>query len=133
MVQKFDYVGVLTIEFFVTTDGLVANESAPRVHNSGHWTIEGAETSQFENHLRAISGLPTGATTARGVVAMRNLIGQIPPRAQLLAIEGLHLHDYGKVPRPLRKTGHCTLLGPDRATVSAQLEALDRLLEQSAQ
>jgi 5-(carboxyamino)imidazole ribonucleotide synthase len=78
IVRQFGYVGVLTIEFFVTADGLVANEIAPRVHNSGHWTIEGAETSQFENHLRAIAGLPTGATAMRGAVAMRNLIGRMP-------------------------------------------------------
>jgi 5-(carboxyamino)imidazole ribonucleotide synthase len=125
MLRQHAYRGVLTIEFFLTADGLVANEIAPRVHNSGHWTIEGAETSQFENHLRAILGLPLGATTARGVVAMKNLIGQMPAREDLLAIPGLHLHDYGKEPRPGRKLGHCTLLDRDRAALTARLTALE--------
>jgi 5-(carboxyamino)imidazole ribonucleotide synthase len=106
----FRYAGVLTIEFFVRRGRLIANEMAPRVHNSGHWTIEGAETSQFENHLRAILGLPLGATRARGHCAMINLIGQMPPKAEILAIEGVHLHDYGKAPRPGRKLGHLTLV-----------------------
>lgn len=125
MLREHDYRGVLTIEFFLTTDGLIANEIAPRVHNSGHWTIEGAETSQFENHLRAILGLPLGATTVRGVVAMKNLIGRMPPREKLLAVSGLHLHDYGKEPRPGRKLGHVTLLDRDRAALAARLAALE--------
>ena len=132
MVRKFNYVGILTIEFFVTNEGLVANEIAPRVHNSGHWTIEGAATSQFENHLRAILGLPTGVTTTRGTVAMRNLIGRMPAREDLLAIDGLHLHDYGKSERPQRKIGHCTLLCDDRAAADAGLAVLDRLIGSSA-
>jgi 5-(carboxyamino)imidazole ribonucleotide synthase len=131
MLERFDYRGVLTIEFFATANGLVANEIAPRVHNSGHWTIEGAETSQFENHLRGILGLPLGATAPRGVAAMRNLIGRIPPREVLLGIEGLHLHDYGKAPRPGRKLGHCTLLAPDRAAAVAGLSSLDAALAAS--
>ena len=131
MVRRFDYAGILTIEFFVTGQGLVANEIAPRVHNSGHWTIEGAATSQFENHLRAIVGLPTGATTTRGTVAMRNLIGRMPAHRDLLAIEGLRLHDYGKSERPQRKLGHCTLVCDDRTAAEAGLDALDRLLESS--
>ena len=106
----FRYVGVLTIEFFVRRGRLIANEMAPRVHNSGHWTIEGCATSQFENHLRAILGLPLGATRPLGFSAMVNLIGGIPPRERLLARAGLHLHDYGKQPRPGRKVGHCTLV-----------------------
>ena len=85
---------------------------APRVHNSGHWTIEGAVTSQFENHLRAILDLPLGSTRARGFSAMINLIGAMPPRATLLAAGELHLHDYGKQPRPGRKLGHCTVVEP---------------------
>ncbi len=112
VLEKFRYTGVLTIEFFVRSGGLIANEMAPRVHNSGHWTIEGAVTSQFENHLRAILGLPLGATRPRGYSAMINLIGNMPPRAQLLAVQGLHLHHYGKEPRPGRKLGHCTLVSP---------------------
>jgi 5-(carboxyamino)imidazole ribonucleotide synthase len=106
----FHYVGVLTIEFFVRAGVLIANEMAPRVHNSGHWTIEGATTSQFENHLRAILGLPLGSTHARGHCAMINLIGRLPARRRLLAHPGLHLHDYGKEARPGRKLGHCTLI-----------------------
>lgn len=108
--EHFRYVGVLTIEFFVRQGRLIANEMAPRVHNSGHWTIEGCATSQFENHLRAILDLPLGSTRAVGFSAMVNLIGDIPPRKGLLAHEGLHLHDYGKQPRPGRKVGHCTIV-----------------------
>jgi len=111
----FRYVGVLTIEFFVRAGRLIANEMAPRVHNSGHWTIEGAQTSQFENHVRAIAGLPLGSTAARGHAAMINLIGRMPRRAALLAHPGLHLHDYGKAPRAGRKLGHCTLLAESAA------------------
>jgi 5-(carboxyamino)imidazole ribonucleotide synthase len=111
----FGYAGVLAIEFFVRDGRLIANEMAPRVHNSGHWTIEGAETSQFENHLRAILGLPLGSTRARGQAAMINLIGSVPTARGLLAEPGLHLHDYGKTPRPGRKVGHCTFLSPSGA------------------
>ncbi len=106
----FRYVGILTIEFFVRAGRLVANEMAPRVHNSGHWTIEGAVTSQFENHIRAVSGLPLGSARPLGSCAMINLIGSLPPRARLLAHPGLHLHEYAKEPRPGRKLGHCTLV-----------------------
>ncbi len=108
----FRYVGVLTIEFFVRRGRLIANEMAPRVHNSGHWTIEGCATSQFENHLRAILDMPLGSTRPLGFSAMVNLIGEIPPREGLLAHAELHLHDYGKQPRPGRKVGHCTLVEP---------------------
>ncbi|MGH8289644.1 MAG: 5-(carboxyamino)imidazole ribonucleotide synthase [Steroidobacteraceae bacterium] len=111
----FRYVGVLTIEFFVRKGRLIANEMAPRVHNSGHWTIEGCATSQFENHLRAILDLPLGSTRPRGFSAMLNLIGDIPPRGELLARDGLHLHEYGKQPRPGRKVGHCTFVEPTAA------------------
>ena len=109
LLEHFRYVGVLTIEFFVRKGKLIANEMAPRVHNSGHWTIEGAVTSQFENHVRAIAGLPLGSTAARGHSAMINLIGELPARDPLLAEAGLHWHDYGKSPRPGRKLGHLTL------------------------
>jgi 5-(carboxyamino)imidazole ribonucleotide synthase len=103
------YVGVLAIELFQVGDRLLANEMAPRVHNSGHWTIEGAETSQFENHLRAVTGLPLGSTASRGVSAMLNLIGAVPDASALLAVPGAHVHLYGKAPRPGRKLGHVTL------------------------
>ena len=109
LLEHFRYVGVLTIEFFVKRGKLVANEMAPRVHNSGHWTIEGADTSQFENHVRAITGMPLGSTRARGHSAMINLVGQMPARDALLKVEGLHWHDYGKSARPGRKLGHLTL------------------------
>jgi 5-(carboxyamino)imidazole ribonucleotide synthase len=104
------YVGVLAIEFFVVGGRLVANEMAPRVHNSGHWTIEGCVASQFENHLRAICDLPLGSTRALGHSAMINFLGKMPDRDRLMAIDGLAFHDYGKQPRPGRKLGHCTIL-----------------------
>jgi 5-(carboxyamino)imidazole ribonucleotide synthase len=110
VMTALDYVGVLAIEFFVVNGRLVANEMAPRVHNSGHWTIEGCVTSQFENHLRAICDLPLGSTRALGHTAMVNFLGKMPDRERLLAIEGLAFHDYGKEPRPGRKLGHCTIL-----------------------
>jgi 5-(carboxyamino)imidazole ribonucleotide synthase len=110
LLEHFDYVGVLTIEFFVSRGKLLANEMAPRVHNSGHWTIEGADTSQFENHVRAIAGLPLGSTRARGHSAMINLIGELPDRDSLLREPGIHWHDYGKSARPGRKLGHLTLV-----------------------
>jgi 5-(carboxyamino)imidazole ribonucleotide synthase len=125
VMKALAYVGVLTIEFFVVKGRLVANEMAPRVHNSGHWTIEGCVTSQFENHLRAICELPLGSTRALGHTAMINFLGKMPDRERLLAIDGLAFHDYGKEPRPGRKLGHCTIL-KSRATErnSALLDAL---------
>ncbi len=103
------YVGVLTIELFLVGGRLLVNEVAPRVHNSGHWTIEGAETSQFENHLRAILGLPLGSTTPRGYCLMANLIGELPDPRSVLTIPNAHLHLYGKQPHAGRKLGHITL------------------------
>src|SRR5690606_20559289 len=97
--------GVLTVELFHAGGSLLANEMAPRVHNSGHWTIEGAVTSQFENHLRAVLGWPLGDTSARGHAAMVNLLGSLPPIGRLLEIAGAHVHVYGKAPRPARKIG----------------------------
>jgi 5-(carboxyamino)imidazole ribonucleotide synthase len=110
LLRHFDYAGVLTIEFFVRKGRLVANEMAPRVHNSGHWTIEGAATSQFENHLRAILGMPLGETAAVGHCGMVNFIGSLPERDAILSLPGVHWHDYGKEPRPGRKVGHCTVV-----------------------
>lgn len=112
VLTRFRYSGILTVEFFVRAGQLVANEMAPRVHNSGHWTIEGAVTSQFENHLRAILDLPLGSTRPTGYSAMLNLIGSLPPADTVLKWEGVHLHDYGKEPRPGRKVGHCTVVEP---------------------
>jgi len=110
VMNALEYIGVLTIEFFVVNGRLMANEMAPRVHNSGHWTIEGCVTSQFENHLRAICDMPLGSSRALGHTAMINFLGKMPDRERLLAIEGLAFHDYGKEPRPGRKLGHCTIL-----------------------
>jgi 5-(carboxyamino)imidazole ribonucleotide synthase len=110
VMNALSYVGVLTIEFFVVGGKLVANEMAPRVHNSGHWTIEGCIASQFENHVRAICDLPLGSTRPVGHAAMVNFLGEMPDRERLLSIEGLSYHDYGKSPRPGRKLGHCTIL-----------------------
>jgi len=106
---------------------LLANEMAPRVHNSGHWTIEGAETSQFENHLRAVVGWPLGPTTPIGHSAMVNLIGRAPAEAEVLAIPGAYLHMYGKTPRPGRKLGHITVRADDPGELEqilAQVRAL---------
>ena len=115
VMNDLSYIGVLTIEFFVVKGRLIANEMAPRVHNSGHWTIEGCVTSQFENHLRAICDLPLGSTRALGHTAMINFLGTMPDRDRLLGVDGLAFHDYGKEPRPGRKLGHCTIL-KSRAT-----------------
>jgi 5-(carboxyamino)imidazole ribonucleotide synthase len=115
--DQLQYVGVLAIEFFEQDGRLLANEMAPRVHNSGHWTIEGALTSQFENHLRAVVGLPLGSTRAIGSSAMLNLIGEVPDSAEILSVHDAHLHLYGKSPRAGRKLGHVTL----RAASAEQL------------
>ncbi|MGC6489590.1 MAG: 5-(carboxyamino)imidazole ribonucleotide synthase [Planctomycetota bacterium] len=121
LLAELDYVGVLAVELFDVGGRLLANEMAPRVHNSGHWTIEGSECSQFENHLRAVHGLPLGSTrmAQSGHATMINLIGELPPREHALALPGVHLHDYGKTPRPNRKLGHATVVGPVRAEVDA--------------
>ena len=109
LLEHFDYTGVLTVEFFLLHGELLVNEFAPRVHNSGHWTIEGATCSQFENHLRAISGLPLGDTDMKAWSMMFNWIGEMPDQKKAMAVPGLHWHDYGKLPRPGRKIGHATL------------------------
>lgn len=134
VLDALGYVGVLAIEFFQVAGRrgkgrLLANEMAPRVHNSGHWTIEGAETSQFENHLRAILGLPLGSTEARGHSAMVNLIGTVPDASAVLAIPSAHLHVYGKAPRPGRKLGHVTLRSPDRETLHKRLSQMRTLVD----
>jgi 5-(carboxyamino)imidazole ribonucleotide synthase len=111
LLDELGYVGVLALELFDVGGELLANELAPRVHNTGHWTIEGAVTSQFENHLRAILGLPLGSTASRPSLLL-NLIGDTPEPEQVLAVPGAHLHLYGKEPRPGRKLGHVTLVDP---------------------
>jgi 5-(carboxyamino)imidazole ribonucleotide synthase len=126
--DALDYVGVFALELFVRDGQLLANEMAPRVHNSGHWTIEGAETSQFENHLRAVLGLPLGSTAAVGTSVMLNWVGAMPDAAPLLRSAAGHWHDYGKSPREGRKVGHATLRADDRATLRGELEtAVDAL------
>ena len=112
MLNHLDYVGVLALELFVCGDRLLANEFAPRVHNSGHWSIEGAETSQFSNHIRAVAGQALGTTSCPGHAGMENLIGTIPDAVRELPAADYHLHDYGKSPRPGRKLGHVTVLAP---------------------
>jgi 5-(carboxyamino)imidazole ribonucleotide synthase len=129
VMQALDYIGVLAIEFFVVGGRLVANEMAPRVHNSGHWTIEGCVTSQFENHLRAICDLPLGSTRALGAAAMINFLGNMPSRERLLGIEGLAYHDYGKAPRAGRKLGHCTILKSRAADRNQALRQALSLIE----
>ena len=116
LLEDLDHVGVLAVELFDVGGELLANEIAPRVHNSGHWTIEGAVTSQFENHVRAVLGWPLGSTAARGPSAMVNCIGVMPSRDAVLAIPGAHLHDYGKSPRAGRKLGHVTVIADDDAS-----------------
>lgn len=129
VMEHLAYVGVLTIEFFVVGGRLVANEMAPRVHNSGHWTIEGALTSQFENHVRAICNLPLGSTRALGATAMINFLGTMPDRSSLLSIEGLAFHDYCKEPRPGRKLGHCTILRTSAADRNRALAKALKLIQ----
>jgi 5-(carboxyamino)imidazole ribonucleotide synthase len=133
ILERLNYVGVLCVEFFVAGSRLVANEMAPRVHNSGHWTIEGAETSQFENHVRALAGLPLGSTRPRGAAGMVNFIGRMPPAPAVLATVGAHFHDYGKSPRPGRKLGHATVLAPSAAARERRLKALLALARRASQ
>jgi 5-(carboxyamino)imidazole ribonucleotide synthase len=128
VLEALDYVGVLAIEFFQQGGRLIANEMAPRVHNSGHWTIEGTQTSQFENHLRAVLGWPLGEAAALGPCAMVNLIGT-PPRAHaVLAVPGAHLHLYGKSPLPGRKVGHVTVRAATAGQVRERVEQVRALL-----
>ncbi len=128
VLETFDYVGVLAIELFQRGEELLANEMAPRVHNSGHWTIEGAETSQFENHLRAICGMPLGSPATRSHAAMLNVIGCAPDRDVLLAVPGTHLHLYDKAPRPGRKLGHVTVCAEDRPALRDRVASLEAIL-----
>lgn len=126
LAERLDYVGVFALELFVKDGQLLGNEMAPRVHNSGHWTIEGARVSQFENHVRAVLGLPLGETGSRGMSAMFNWIGDLPHRDTLLTNADAHWHDYGKQARPGRKVGHATICGVDAVSLA---ERVDRVAQ----
>jgi len=128
--EALEYVGVLAIEFFVCNGRLLANEMAPRVHNSGHWTMNAGITSQFENHLRAITGMPLGNTRLLPSCSagMVNLIGASPAFEQILALPGCHLNWYGKSPRPGRKVGHVNVLEVSAAQREATLAKLVSLI-----
>ena len=131
--EALNYVGVFALELFVRDGQLLANEMAPRVHNSGHWTIEGSETSQFQNHLRAVLGLPLGSTRMVGYACMLNWIGELPDAAAVLSEPCGHWHDYGKTAREGRKVGHATLRAGDAAELSAVLERVGRALSRTGQ
>jgi 5-(carboxyamino)imidazole ribonucleotide synthase len=122
LAEALDYVGVFALELFCRDGELLANELAPRVHNSGHWTIEGSETSQFQNHLRAVLGMPLGATRMVGHACMLNWIGEMPAAAAVLSEPGGHWHDYGKEPRAGRKVGHATMRADSPAELAATLQ-----------
>jgi 5-(carboxyamino)imidazole ribonucleotide synthase len=129
ILAELDYVGVLAIEWFQDGPRLLANEMAPRVHNSGHWTIDAANTSQFENHLRAVCGLPLGRCDAIGFAAMYNFIGEVPPAAKVLANTSAKLHTYGKGPRPNRKVGHVTMRAASAEELQENLPEWDSRFE----
>jgi 5-(carboxyamino)imidazole ribonucleotide synthase len=131
--ESLDYVGVFALELFLADGELLANEMAPRVHNSGHWTIEGAETSQFENHLRAVLGLPLGSTRMVGDACMLNWIGALPDAHAVLADPCGHWHDYGKSPREGRKVGHATLRADTTLELSDALRRVGAALGREAQ
>ena len=130
LMEALDYVGVLALELFEIDGQLLVNEFAPRVHNSGHWTIEGAETSQFENHLRAILDLPLGSTAPVGNAAMVNFIGGLPKTEELLAIPHAHLHLYDKSPRKGRKVAHATVRAENQLQLSELVKKLTALADQ---
>ena len=127
LMDHFDYRGVMTIEFFVHEGGLLVNEIAPRVHNSGHWTIDGSACSQFENHVRAVAGLPLGGTQMHSHALMFNWIGALPDRAKVLGVAGTHWHDYGKAPRPGRKIGHATVTADSRERLMERAGRIARI------
>ena len=133
LADALDYVGVFALELFLRDGELLANELAPRVHNSGHWTIEGSETSQFQNHLRAVLGLPLGNTRPLGQACMLNWIGAMPDAAPVLREAGGHWHDYGKAPRAGRKVGHATLRADSRAELAESLQRVGEALGREAQ
>jgi 5-(carboxyamino)imidazole ribonucleotide synthase len=128
LMNRLDYVGVLALELFQVGDKLYANEFAPRVHNSGHWTIEGAVCSQFENHIRAVAGLPLGETTLKAPSAMLNCIGKMPDIAEVRQLPGVAVHDYGKSARAGRKVGHITITADTNSDLSRLLEQVTKLI-----
>ncbi len=131
--EALDYVGVFALELFCRDGELLANELAPRVHNSGHWTIEGSETSQFQNHLRAVLGLPLGDTRMVGLACMLNWIGEMPSATPVLAEPGGHWHDYGKLPRAGRKVGHATVRADSAQALATSLQRVGEGLGRQAQ
>ena len=133
LADALDYVGVFALELFCRDGQLLANELAPRVHNSGHWTIEGSETSQFQNHLRAVLGRPLGDTRMIGHACMLNWIGEMPASTPVLAEAGGHWHDYGKQPREGRKVGHATLRADSPGELADALERCGAALRREAQ
>ncbi|PWK92189.1 5-(carboxyamino)imidazole ribonucleotide synthase [Fulvimonas soli] len=133
LAERLDYVGVFALELFVRDGVLLGNEMAPRVHNSGHWSIEGAVTSQFENHVRSVLGLPLGDTAARGLSLMFNWIGALPDAAPVLRTVDAHWHDYGKQARAGRKVGHATVCAGDAAALAARAGTLAAALGRGAQ
>ncbi|MCC7096512.1 MAG: 5-(carboxyamino)imidazole ribonucleotide synthase [Thermomonas sp.] len=133
LAEALDYVGVLALELFCRDGELLANEMAPRVHNSGHWTIEGSQTSQFENHLRAVLGMPLGDTGALGVSCMLNWLGELPDPVPLMREAGGHWHDYGKSPRPGRKVGHASVRVNSHEALVAALQRVGVALGRQAQ
>jgi len=133
LAEKLDYVGVFALELFVHQGKLLGNEMAPRVHNSGHWTIEGAIASQFENHVRAVLGLPLGDTAALGRSCMLNWIGELPDARAILNESDGHWHDYGKSPRAGRKVGHATVRARDDASLAAALQRVGAALGRGQQ
>ena len=128
VMDRLGYVGVLAIELFQVGDRLLANEMAPRVHNSGHWTLDGASVSQFENHIRAVTGLPLAKPGVPGPAAMVNIIGELPDPADVAALPFAHLHLYDKAPRPGRKLGHVNITGLGEGEVAKGLEQVGELL-----
>ena len=129
VMDELDYIGTLAFEFFVSGDDLIANEIAPRVHNSGHWTIEGSCCSQFENHVRAVLGLPLGSTETQVSVAMYNVIGKRPDLNSLLAVPGVHWHDYTKAERPGRKIAHITITANNAQDLKTRCMHVESLLK----
>ncbi|MFG0257524.1 MAG: 5-(carboxyamino)imidazole ribonucleotide synthase [Phycisphaerales bacterium JB043] len=124
VMRSLDHVGVMAIEFFQADGRLLANEMAPRVHNTGHWTIEGAPVSQFANHVRAICGADPSSAHPDGHTLMLNVLGAFPDRAHIDEIEGVHWHDYAKAPRPGRKVGHVSVCATSEESVLERVRQL---------